>query len=392
MLARIWNVGDPIQRSDAPLFFKVSDQSAALAAILASECCPPAYAVAPNGEPLIELIGPYVQWLQSPSLRTIVLADYSSSAAPVADVLGLCASVCTGLREYAADKVISACSDLSSLLTCLPATKRGLVPPKLGLTAEFLRDFATDCLKPLEYGTPFVHMGTSQQHKKWWTASASHRAVLGRYKKRYKVDFGGMPGALKAVDQWLDAVDARISRLQASPPTPASRQDAIVEASAYCGAIAERHLMRSHQGQAILHLHRSLDLLLFSVCDARRMIDHTQHGSQYAASFAPSKGSNRISLTNSLDAVGPYLSQHPTRESEFVNLNEWRNLLMHTHYMSGLDDTTARQLFRTIRPHLLALGGSQWREAHEVHLRGVELSLVDLLDVDQSLSSAVQHV
>ena len=122
------------------------------------------------------------------------------------------------------------------------------------------------------------------------------------------------------------------------------------------------------------------------------MIDHTQHGSQYKASFAPSKGLNRISLTNSFDAVGSYLSQHPTRESEFLHLNEWRNLLMHTHYMSGLDDTTARDVFRTIRPHLLALGGRQWREAHESHLSGVELTLVDLLDVDQSLSSAVQQV
>lgn len=110
------------------------------------------------------------------------------------------------------------------------------------------------------------------------------------------------------------------------------------------------------------------------------------------ASFAPVTGANHITLTNSFDAVKSFLAHHPTRASDFSDLNDWRNLLMHTHYMSGLNDPTARQVFGKIRPHLESLGASQWNEAHAAYLKGVQLTVIDLLDVDHSLASAIQRV
>lgn len=121
------------------------------------------------------------------------------------------------------------------------------------------------------------------------------------------------------------------------------------------------------------------------------MIDHSQHGGRYVASFAPTTGANRITLVNSFDAVKAFLAHHPNRQSEFLDLNDWRNMLMHTHYMTGLTDPTTRDVFGRIRPHLQALGGSQWQLAHDAYLRGVQLTIADLLDVDQSLSSTVQQ-
>ena len=390
MQAKFWQLGDPIASSDEPVFFKTADQPAATAAIQASGFLPPAYAVTPNGEVLIDFIGPYVHWLRYADVRAIASADYSASAAPVSDVLGLCASICNGLADYAADQVIASCTDLSSLLASLPIYKRPLVPPRLGLASDFLLDFAADCLKPLEYGAPFVHMGTSPHHKSWWQSRSSHVSLLARCKAKRAVNFSGIPSALQSVDRWIDLINARLGRLHAMPPLPAQRQGAIVEASAYCAAIAERHLMRSHHGQAVLHLHRSLDLLLFAICDRQGMIDHSRHGGRYVTSLAPTTGANRVTLMNSFDAVKTYLAHHSTRESEFSDLNDWRNLLMHTHYMTGLDDSTTRGVFGRIRPHLQSLGGSQWQEAHVAYLGGVQLTVADLLDVDQSLSSAVQ--
>jgi hypothetical protein len=390
MQANFWHLGESIASSETPVFFKVADQPAAIAAIQASGFLPPAYAVTPNGEDLVDFIGPYVHWLRYADLRAIASADYSASTVPVAEVLGLCARICNGLADFAADQVIAACTDLSSLLASLPAPKRPLIPPKLGLASDFLLEFAVDCLKPMEYGTPFVHMSTSQRNKSWWQTPPSHAAPLARLKARRTIDFSGMPSALQSIDRWIDLINSRLGRMYALHSVPAQRQGAILEASAYCAAIAERHLMRCHHGQAILHLHRSLDLLLFSICDQRNIIDYSQHGGRYVTSFAPTFGSNRVTLINSFDAVKIFLAHHVNRESAFVHLNDWRNLLMHTHYMTGLNDSTTRGVFGRIRPHLQALGGSQWQEAHEAYLKGVQLTVADLLDVGESLSSTVQ--
>jgi hypothetical protein len=390
MQANFWHFGDSIASSETPVYFKVADQPAAIAAIKASGFLPPAYAVTPNGEDLVDFIGPYVHWLRYADLRAIASADYSASTVPVADVLGLCARICSGLADFAADQVIAACTDLSSLLAILPAPKRPLIPPKLGLASDFLLEFAVDCLKPMEYGTPFVHMGNSQQHKSWWQSRPSHASLLARCKAKYAIDFSGIPSALRSIDRWIDLIISRLGRMHALPPLPAQRQSAILEASAYCAAIAERHLMRSHHGQAILHLHRSLDLLLFSICDQRNIIDHSHHGGRYIRGFAPTTNANRVTLTNSYNAVNTFLAQDANRESDFLDLNNWRNLLMHTHYMTGLNDSTTRGIFGRIRPHVHSLGGSQWQEAHKAYLKGVQLTVADLLDVDQSLSSTVQ--
>lgn len=392
MQANLWSPGDPVGSSEAPLFFRSTDEPAALASIQSSGYLPPAYSVTPNGEALIDFIGPYAHWVRHRNVRAILQADYSTSVAPVSQILELCYRICCGFSDFAADQAISSCTDLASLLAVLPSSKNALIPQKLELANNLLLDFAVECLKPMECGTPFVHLGTSEQHKSWWKSQPAHLNILKRMKRRLSVDFTGHPSALQPLDQWLDQVISQVDRMSARPPLPAQRRDAILEASAYCGAIADRHLMRCHYSQAILHLHRSLDLMLFAVCDGRTLIDHSQHGGKYHSSFAPTVGANRITLLNSFDALKSSLAHNATRESDFRDLNDWRNLLIHTHYMSGLDDTKARELFWRIRPHLLALGGSQWQHAHNLYLRGVQLTIADLLDVDGSLSSSIQQI
>ncbi len=392
MQAEFWNAGISIASSEVPIFFRAADRSAAISAIGATDFFPPAYEVAPNGECLIDFLGPYVHWQQNADLHAIVSADYSKSVAPAEAVIGLCASICSGLVDYAADQVIASCTDLSSLLAALPATTKTLIPSKLAVACDFLLDFTTRCMKPLEYGTPLVHQGTSQQHKSWWRVRASHLSHLAHFKARRKVDFPGVASALQSIDRWIDLMHTRLVRLNAVPLQPAQIQAAVVEASAYCAAVAERHLMRSHHGQAILHLHRSVDLLLFALCDGRSLIDHSSYGGRYVSSFAPATGANQITLKNSYDAVKSLLAYNATREGDFSDLNDWRNLLMHTHYMTGLDDSTARSIFGRIRPHLRALGSSQWRQANDDYLKGVQLTVADLLDVDQSLTSTVQRI
>ena len=391
MRARFWHPGESIASSETPVFFKVADQAAAIAAIQASSCLPRAYAVAPNGEDFVDFIGPYIHWVCFSDRRAIASTDHSACAAPVSELLGLCARICDGLADFAADQVIAASTDLSSLLASLPAPRRLLIPPKLGLASDFLLEFAVECLKPIEYGTPFIHMGTAAQHKSWWQTRSSHEYCLARFKARCSVDFPGILNGLQSIDSWIDLIISRLSRMHAPSTLPMQRHSAILEASAYCAAIADRHLLRSHHSNAILLLHRALDLLLFSICDQRNMIDHSRHGGRYGVGFEPQVGPNRLTLINSFDAVKTFLAPNPNRESDFCQLNDWRNLLMQTHHMTGLDDSTTRGIFGRIRPHLNALGGSRWNEAQDAYRKGILLTIADLLDIGESLSSSVKE-
>jgi hypothetical protein len=393
MQAKFWTPVDDIASSGYPIFFRAADQPAAIASLQASEFFPPAYAVLPNGEGLVDFIGPYVKLARRVSPGTIALADYSGSSTPVADILGCCLRICDGFADLAADAAISACTDLSSLLAGLPVAKLPSIPPKLGAAAEFLREFASECLKPLEYGTPFVHMGTAPQHKSWWKVRPLHLTPLAQLRAKRATVFPGRPNALQSVERWIDLVAARLVRMHAFPPMPSQRQEAVLEASAYCGAIAERHLMRSHFGQAILHLHRAVDLLLFAICDRHTLINHVYQGGQYVPGVLPATAkTTKVTLLNSYSVLLNYLAPDPNRQGDFEILNDWRNLLMQAHYMTGLDDTTARGVFGLIRPHLQKLGGSSWQTAQSEYLQGVSLTIADLLDVDQSLSSTVQQV
>lgn len=392
MQAKLWTPGEAIVSSEVPVFFKFGDQSAAVAAIRASTVLPPAFAVTPNGERFIDFIGPYVHWLRYADIRALTTADYSASSVPVADVVKLCAEICRGFTDHATDLVISACTELSSLLATLPASKQSLVPPKLALTSNFLLDFAVDCFRPLECGPPFIHHGTSEQHKSWWTVQAAHIPVLARIRKRLTTDFGSTPSGLLSLGNWIQRMDARLRRFHAAPVTPALRQQATREASAYCAALAERQLMRGHGGLAILLLHRATDLLMLSLCDSHGVLDFTVYGGKYARGYEPTTGGNKITLTNSLRAIGGSLATHASRDTDFYDLNDWRNLLMQTHYMTGLDDAHARAIFAKIRPHLESLSGPDWRDARATYLEGILLTVKDIIDADGSLSAAILPV
>lgn len=392
MPVKLWSAGEKIESSDTPIFFRSADQAAAVASIISSGHMPAAYSVTPNGEKFVDFFLPYVLWQRRASFREFMSADYSGSLVPVRDIVALCFRICASFAEFATDQAIAACSELSYLLANLPTSARALVPPKLEVSNAILLELAISCLKPMEYGSPFVHMGTSEQNKSWWKTAPAHLSNLIRLSKRRNIEFAGIQDALKPVDQWIQQIQGRLARMQALPPQGAARAAAIIEASAYCCAVAERHLMRAHHGLAVLHLHRAFDLMLFAVCDQAGVIDHTSHGGRYAASYVPSNGGNKVTLMNSLDASKGLVAPSPARENAVRELNDWRNLLLQTHYMTAMDDAKARELFAHVRPHLEALGGNQWASACDSYVKGVQLTLADLLDVDGTLSTGVQEV
>lgn len=392
MLAKLWQSGDAVSSSQVPIFFRVVDKAAAIAAVTASGYLPRAFAVTPNGEAFLELAWPYVEWTRERDAQTLLSADYSGCVLPVRELLMLYADICRALNDHAADAVWAACDELRRLLARLPISAAGTIPPKLTAACDALSRFSVDCLKPIEAGPPFIHSGTAASHRSWWAAQAGHVNVLRQFKRQLAADFASIPSGLAPMVAWVDAMDARVRKLQALPQSQLTRASAIQQGSAFCAAMAERHLLRGQNGLAVLLLHRAADLLLFSLCAKHGAIDFTVHGGKYLPSFAPAVGSNRITLLNSLDAITSVLAANPTRRADFEHLNDWRNLLMHAHYMTGLDDTRALELFIKIRPHLEALSDADWKVSGREYLEGPKVSIGDLIDIDGSLSSGVAEI
>lgn len=65
---------------------------------------------------------------------------------------------------------------------------------------------------------------------------------------------------------------------------------------------------------------------------------------------------------------------------------------MQTHYMTDLNCANAISIFKKVRPHLDALGGSQWRAAHKEYLDGIWLTPLEILDSENNFSIASQLV
>lgn len=392
MLARLWQSGDAVLSSEVPIFFRLADKAAATAAVIGSGYLPRAFAITPNGEAFLEFAWPYVEWKCRRDARALLSADYSGCALPVRELLTLYAEICQALNDHAAEALWVACDELRRLLAALPISAASTIPPKLAAACDALARFSVECLRPIETGPPFTHSGTAMTHRSWWGAQAGHVSVLQQFKRRLASDFSSIPGGLSPMVAWVDVMEARVRKLHALPPSPLNKVLAIQEGSAFCAAMAERHLLRGQNGLAVLLLHRSADLLLFSLSAKHGAIDFTAYGGRYLPPFAPGKGSNRITLLNSLTAINSLLAANPKRKSDFEHLNDWRNLLMQAHYMTGLDDTRALDLFVKIRPHLESLSDADWKVSRKEYLEGPKVSLGDLIDIDGSLSSGVAEV
>jgi hypothetical protein len=128
---------------------------------------------------------------------------------------------------------------------------------------------------------------------------------------------------------------------------------------------------------------------MLSLCARHGAIDFTTYGAKYLAAWLPAGVANQITLNSSMATIGHLLSPSSTRSADFEELNKWRNLLMEAHYMSSLDTSKAMELFRKLRLHLEALGGTAWKAARDMYLGGVDIAPSDILDADRSLSASI---
>lgn len=386
--AEIWTPGTSIDPATSTLLFRDGDEALLKAVLDSSGALPHTYSVTPNGANRRVLLAAYIGARLSP-LSSHSPRNFPEHHSTSREIFASSVDIALGLREHNSELVILGCDCIRSAITRLIDRDSLSVPPSFPLVVDYIREFATDCLQPLEYSSPLVHPSNAVHHRNWWSSQASQLQNIVRMRKRLVSDFGAVPDGLAAINAWLVSIETRLKQMHASPPTPNNRIRAILEASAYCAAIAERYLMRNQTGRSILLLHHSTDLLMLSLCATHGAIDFTTYGAKYLAAWLPAGVANQITLNSSMATIGHLLSPSSTRSADFEELNKWRNLLMEAHYMSSLDTSKAMELFRKLRLHLEALGGTAWKAARDMYLGGVDIAPSDILDADRSLSASI---
>ena len=324
MSVRLWKPGDPIP-SDAPLYFRAADESSARTAYHLQGNAPLTVRVAPNGEALLGFIHGYILAQERQDHAWVTSVDLGQYEFPTRSILIGCTEIVRGLRDYSSERVGAACGSVEQQVKRLTATYTHCLPQHLTTAIGCIADFARDVLSVLEYGSPFVHTRSIPANKDWWSNPPSlltrmqhfSRAISGRF------GLGSVPSGLIELSTWLNETCDRLKRLTATRLT--TRDDAMLEASAYCSAMAERYLLRGNCGLAVLLLHRSADLLLLRTCAMSNVIDFTSAGGKYKQGISRS-GDRRIHLVASVDIANTFnfLSPSQARTDALGRLNEWR--------------------------------------------------------------------
>ena len=386
-----WCRGEPIRSTATILLCKAEDQYLLAQALQESDYTPHAYSLSPNGESLLPFIAAYL-FVSHDIVEGKVGGELKDFEREGRELLKCCEEISGSMRYHCPDKTVAACDSLLGHLQRYELTDANSVPVGMQGMVEYIRVLTLDCLAPLAFGSPFIHQGLLPKNKSWWSVPASAIQRVKNLRRRITTDFGMVPFGLSSIDSWLEKVGIRLDRLHATPSTDQKKEAAIFEASSYCAALAERHLMQGQPGLAVLLLHRSVDLLLMSLCVKNGMIDFSAHGGKYKHAWRQSNGSGFISLRFSLDNLKRNLASHPTREADLNELNEWRNTLMQTHYMTELSEEKASELFKKTRFHLQLLGGSDWTRARDTYLSGVALTTMQILNFNGFVERALAPI
>lgn len=398
MLIEVWNPASPLPDTGY-LYFRPEDEivvKEAIAAIAAKDKTfpiPLTVLVKPNGEKQLGLIHAHIIGSSRNDTSWIEKAEFGAHEYPTRRILELGAEIVSGLRDHSSERVGVAALALEYLISKIPGSLRTSTHDALLAAAGYLAELAFQCLAVLEHGSPFAHTVPTENNRSWWLQTPALISNLRSKKNDIPLKFGlTTTKALDAVDTWLTKMLVRLARLSQS--TKIKRNDALLEASAYCAALAERYLLRGNAALAILLLYRSADLCLLYVCSQHNgIVDWTHHGGKFDQRVVSGKDT-RIALRNSIDVVESMklLPPDPKRAATFILLNEWRNQLLHTHYLSDVDDSAARDVFRKVRPYLELIGDADWKLARDFYLRGVLFSVSDFLNIDGSLTETFEVV
>ncbi|EXF45831.1 hypothetical protein BAY1663_01768 [Pseudomonas sp. BAY1663] len=376
---RPWTDGEQLDRDFFPVYCLEGNEEKLITNLQNMDWYPQAFSVRGNAEEHLEFSDLVLSCTLSHETPYPHLANPRNQLATA--ILPSCTELLVGLKRLDSNLIHRSCE---RILQNIADLNPKVVPRDFVRTIKFIEEFCCECLKTLDSNSPYAHGNNNSDFKSWWIREPFIIRKLNETKKKLKTEFEETPPGLLKIQQWIDRFISRLSRLHATPPTPDNVSKSILESSAYVTAIAERQIIDGNAAHAILLIHRAADLMLFSICVRNNIITVAQYGGKYTSGYEP-QGKNTVTLMHSLSCLKNTISDLPKYSSTFDELNQWRNLLMQTHYMSNLFEDNAMQLFKNTRARLLKLGGPEWSASFKTYLEGIDIHMPDILDPCQKL-------
>jgi hypothetical protein len=402
MRLEFWDLVTPIPDGTKYLYFKPGEEpqvTDAIKNVISNGFrIPLTILVKPNGEKQLGLIHAHIVGTSTNDFSWIKGTDFGNYEHPTRSILEYSTEIISGLREYSSGRVANAALELALLLNQINISQRTSAQKALLKASKFITKLTDECLAVLEHGSPFIHVRLIQDNKSWWEQIPQLVGFLASLSSDINRELGVASSSkgLTAIDSWSTLIQERLGRLSIIKKNPVkgvtiktSIADSFLEASSYCAALAERYRLRKNNALAVLFLHRSADLCFIFLCARNNLIDWSVNGGRFDSRTYQRNGNDlSITLLKSVKYVDymNLLSPKDKRAKDFEDLNTWRNQLLHAHYLSDIDDDTARDIFNKIRPHLEEIGGAEWKEARDCYLGGIRLNLPELLDIDTSLT------
>lgn len=252
------------------------------------------------------------------------------------------------------------------------------------------KNIVANLLTPMYWEPPFNLTQSFDPHKQWWRLIPDRKQLIEDIRKEINLKLPGKGASFAAYIDWIETHENKLNLMKAQ--TKAERHLALNEASAYFMAIAENHLQANRPSLSILLLHRAADLLLMRACDELNLISFTGKKPEFYSTPKNCK-SKEIHFRSSHEALKQNgLNHDPAREKIFSQLNNIRNHLMYTHYLSAPDRRSANEVYKKTKPHLIAIGGKKWNNALQSYQPIPELSVKALFESNPVLTSAITEI
>jgi hypothetical protein len=373
MTVQFWTLGDQLR---AGLVFCRSAETAALRAeIQSSGIAVTAFEVAPNGEPYKDLLHCLLALRADP--EWVPAGNYEGSI-DSAWITRNFQRLALGLSRW---DDAAAASAIKLLKQHVPA-----LHPQQVKFLDFCEGLVSNVIRRLLWGSP-LQLAWPPQYaaRQWWAMSTDLDTEIASQVRDLKACFhGSVPSNLQGLSVWLNQLRSRLS----TQLFGSSREAALTEASALCGALSLVHFTHSRYALATLLAHRAADLLFTAICSGENLIDFTKRGGEGELFTAIlSSGERHLSLLNCHDALVQAFrvpADQPRREL-LSHLNSTRNRLLLTHSLGSPFASDAKTNLQAIVALLKSFGGVDWGVAYNTYRSGAGLRAQDFFEVSDGL-------
>ncbi len=381
MNVQVWSPGDSVT---APVVVCNAHDVASMRIAVAGNAAVRAFQIGPNGSRYTDLLRCFLELRED---ENWVPSGNFGGTVDSAWITRNLQRLASGLTHW----------DEASALTAvnlLKAHAADLHPQQVRFL-DVVEGLISKVVKRILWGSPlFLAWPPPASARLWWTLSADLAVDVIGIATELKNCFGGaVPANVEPIARWLKSLHRRLT----TEMFGGTREQSLLEASAFCEAVSLLHFSRGRYSLATLMCHRAADLMFTSLCASASLIDFTQNKGEglLVAPVPTQRGpDSRLSLMNCHASLvmASVLPVDTVRETALENLNFTRNRLLLTHAVGTTKQSDTQVHLRSVHAQLKAHGGSAWETACNAYRTGVKLKPTDLFELSDGLMQSLQPI